>query len=230
MNTNGVVIILIFVFFVTSKNSFAQSTHHYGILPAINVNVNINSKWSYNFKHESRHRIISKSANGLTLTHYDFILSDFSSIVSKKIGLNGRISGGYLLRLEENEIFHRFIQQYAKTQKYSAFRIAHRYVLDQTLRQNEIAEFRSRYRLTLEFPLNGMSVDGNEYYIKLSNEYLLSAQNERANLETRLIPTIGYALNDKHKLELGLDYRFASIFSDVKRNNYWLTLNLFINI
>ncbi|WP_345795480.1 DUF2490 domain-containing protein [Algoriphagus sp. CAU 1675] len=173
-----------------------------------------------------------KDINGDTDSDYDFSLIDFTSIASKKVGLNSRISVGYLIRIrDDGEINHRFIQQYAFTQKLNSFRLAHRFVSDQTTSKSEPIEFRLRYRIVAEIPLNGHSVDIKELYLKLGNEYLGSFQQENgANLETRLLPFLGYVINDNHKFEIGLDYRIGSLLNQPTRHSYWMNINWFIEI
>ena len=135
-----------------------------------------------------------------------------------------------MIRFEEGVLIHRSIQHYVVVQKLSGFRLAHRFLTDQTFSVNEEPKFRLRYRISSELPFNGESVDPGEYYLKINNEYINSLQVKKYDLEIRLIPLIGYGISERFKIETGLDYRVNSFLTNKTRNSYWMTLNFFIGI
>jgi len=208
----------------------AQSTYQFCALPSLNLNKKLNNDWSLNTKLESRQLFQQGEINGTTDKEYNYVLTDLSLIAANKVGLNSRIAGGYLIRFEEGEIFHRLIQQYVIVQKLSGWRLAHRIMSDQTFSKIEKPEIRFRYRITSEIPLNGESVDPGEFYLKLNNEYINSFQAKEYDLEIRLIPLLGYDITDNFKIESGLDYRVNSFLNNSTRHSYWMTFNLFIEI
>lgn len=209
---------------------FAQSTYQFGGLPSVNLNKKLKNDWSLNTKIESRQVFQRGEINGSSDKEYNYVLTDLSLIAAKKVGLNSRIAGGYLIRFEDGDFFHRFIQQYVIVQKLSGWRLAHRISSDQTFSKIEKPEIRFRYRITSEIPLNGESVDPGEFYLKLNNEYVNSFQVLEYDLEIRLIPLLGYDIKDNFKIESGLDYRVNSFFNNSTRHSYWMTFNLFIDI
>lgn len=213
-----------------SNTALSQSTYQFGGLPSLNLNNKLKNDWSLNFKIESRQMLQKGTYNGNIDKGFEYILTDFSFITTKKVGLNSRISGGYLIRFRDGEVIHRSIQQFAIIQKMPNFRLAHRVVTDQTFSSAEATEFRLRYRLTAEIPLNGQSVDLKEFYLKINNEYLNSVQDSEYDLEIRLVPLLGYAIKDNHKIEFGLDYRVNSFLNNTARHSFWMSLNWFIDI
>lgn len=208
----------------------AQSTYQVGGLPSINLNYKLKNDWSFNFKIESRQLLQRGTFNGGSDKNYKYVLTDFSLIAAKKVGLNSRISGGHLFRFREGNAIHRLIQQYTVTQKLPRFRLAHRFVTDQTFSHAEATAYRLRYRLATEIPLNGQSADPKEFYLKISNEYVNSIQNADYDLEIRFVPLLGYAITEKHKIEVGLDYRVNSFLNQYARHSFWTSLNWFIEI
>jgi hypothetical protein len=196
----------------------AQESPRVGALPSANFNWQVRKDWSVNAKIESRH---SQNQPGLT---------DLSWIAAKNTGLNARLAGGYLIRFEEGERVHRFIQQYAFVQRLRGFRLAHRWVSDQSLSTIEKPRIRFRYRLATELPLNGKSVDPGEFYLKLNHEYLNSLQARAYDLEIRWVPVLGYALAENLKIESGLDYRIDSFLKGSAEQVYWLTFNVFLDL
>jgi hypothetical protein len=230
LNTKITLLVVIICLIQVSNNTFGQSTFQLGGLPSLNFNKKLKNDWSLNSKIESRLLFQRGEINGDIDKNFNYVLTDFSLIGAKKIGLNSRIAGGYLIRLDDGDLFHRFILQYVIVQKLSGFRLAHRFLGDHTISASEKHEFRLRYRITSEIPLNGESVDQGEFYLKLNNEYINSLQAKEYDLEIRLIPLIGYDVSEKFKIETGLDYRLNSFLTNNTRHSFWMTLNFFIEL
>lgn len=230
MNTNIKFITIILLLLSFQNISFSQTTYRFGLLPTLNLNKKLRQGWSFNTKLESRQLLQRGTYGGESDKEYDYVLTDLSGIVAKKVGLNSRIAGGYLIRLEDGLFSHRFIQQYVLVQKLLGWRLAHRLSSDQTFSKAESPEYRLRYRITSEIPLNGQSVDSKEFYLKISNEYLNSLQEKKYNIEIRFIPLLGYNMNYTFKIEVGLDYRVSSFLHNSTRHSYWISFNLFIDI
>ncbi len=230
MNTKTQLLFILCLWFSFSITTSAQSSYQVGILPSINLNYKLKKDWSLNFKIESRQLLERGTFDGDIDKGYEYVLTDYSLIAAKKVGLNSRISGGYLFRFREGKATHRFIQQYTTTQKLSRLRLAHRVVTDQTFSPAESTEYRLRYRLVVEIPLNGQSADPKEFYLKIGNEYLNSIQATAYDLEMRLVPLLGYALGENHKIEGGLDYRVNQFLNQSARHSFWLSLNWFIDL
>lgn len=203
--------------FPGSSVLLSQDRYRIGLLPQVNVNLPLATNWRLNTKVESR-PLISAGEWGSQLSDFEYRLTDLSILAARKIGPGQSISGGYLLRSLPGEFRHRLIQQYAFTQTFSAFRLGHRLVSDQTFAPTAPTIIRFRYRLSFELPFNGQSVDPAEFYLKLSHEYLNILQSRTYDLEIRGMPTLGYLISDHSKLELGLDYRIGSFLKDRTRH------------
>ncbi len=230
MNTKVIICIPVLMLMLLQPSVFAQSTYRLGVLPALNLNKKLKNDWSLNAKLESRQLFRKGEIGGDSDNDYEYVLTDLSVIAAKKVGLNSRIAGGYLVRIEDGGLSHRLIQQYVIVQKLSRWRLAHRISSDQTFSETEEPEFRFRYRITSEIPLNGETVDPTEFYIKLNNEYVNSFQADEYDLEIRLISLLGYDISENFKMETGLDYRVSSFLSHTTRHSYWMTFNVFIDI
>lgn len=230
MNTSRQTIFLVVLCIQFSGVVFSQQTYQVGLLPSINLNSKLKNDWSLNTKLESRQLLQRGLWNDSVLENYNYVLTDLSLVAAKKVGLNGKLAGGYLIRLENGEAIHRIIQQYTTVQRMSGYRLAHRVLADQTISSSERPIFRLRYRLTAEIPLNGESVDVRECYVKLNNEYVNSVQANHYDLEIRVIPLLGYGINDRHKIELGLDYRVTHLFDNNTSQSFWTTLNWYVEI
>mgnify|MGYP005849244377 CR=1 FL=1 len=208
----------------------AQNTYQLGILPGLNINKSLKKNWWVNTRVESRQLFQRGEKRGTTEKAYNYVLTDWSVVAAKKVGLNARVAGGYLIRFEEGEVFHRFVQQYTVVQKLLGFRLAHRFLSDQTISKKEAADIRLRYRITAEIPLNGKSVDVKEFYVRMNNEYVNSFQANEYDLEIRLVPLLGYVIARHFKIEGALDYRVNGFIQNKTRHSYWFALNLFVDL
>lgn len=207
-----------------------QNVYRAGLLPAVNVNYSLNSDWSLNLKGESRQELLEGNFDGVSEGEYNYVLTDFALLAARKLGLSAKVAGGYLIRFREGDVIHRAIQQYTYVQDLYSFRLAHRLSADQTFSPSEATEFRLRYRLASEIPLNGVSADPKEFYLKISNEYLNSLQDSEYDLEIRLVPLLGYTFSDKHQIELGVDYRVNSFINDEASHRFWTSINWYIDL
>lgn len=212
---------IIFIFCALSAISNAQSSYQYGIIPSINLHKKIPGNWATNFKIESRQSIYKQ------VLKYDYLLTDVSLIVTKRIATNITVGGGYLLRAEDDKFKNRTIQQISFSKKYPGFRMAHRIMTDQTFEKNENTELRLRYRISSEIPLEGQSIDVKEFYLKINNEYLNSLQGVDYDLEVRGVVLLGYSVSALNDVEIGIDYRLDSFVSGNPRNRTWLSINFF---
>jgi len=57
---------------------------------------------------------------------------------------------------------------------------------------------------------------------------LNSMQDNVYDLEFRIVPNIGYAINKQQKIELGLDNRFESFINNQTSLISWITINWFL--
>lgn len=197
-----------------------------GILPAVNLNAKLDDTWRLNLRIESRQALATGAGEFPSDFKYRYLLTDYSAMVSRKIGLNNTLAGGYLVRVEDDARAHRLIQQFTIMQRFASFRLAHRFSTDQTF-GDEQPVFRLRYRAAVELPLNGQTVDAGESYIKFNHEYLLEWQGGATAVEMRIVPFYGYAIDKKNKVEVGIDYRRAILGTQAQHATYWLSLGWF---
>jgi len=221
-------ILIVILIINLSTFCFAQSSYQFGILPALNLNKQLPADWKLNFKIESRQELKSGLFEVPSEFQYNYILSDFSLLAAKKIGINKSLAIGYLTRFRNNEIIHRSIQQFIISKSYAGLKLGHRFSTDQTYQKEKATKYRLRYRLTTRFSMNGQSVDPKEFYLKINNEYLNAWQGPDYDFEIRIVPHLGYLFSNKQKLELGLDYRLDSFLKSPSRNKFWIVINCYL--
>ena len=218
------IICLCFIVVVSSAQDY-----RFGTMSTVNLNKNIGKEWAINLKWQSRQLVQQGDFGASKDVGFDYLLSDFSVLASKRTGFNNRITGGYQLRSRDEQYVHYFIFQYVMLRAYSNFRMAYRFAADQAFVEQELDKFRFRYRMTMELPLNGEAVDVKELYLKINNEYLNSFDGGELDLEIRLAPMLGYVFDDMNKFEFGLDYRLDSIIEGA-RNNFWLSVGWYLKL
>lgn len=200
--------------------SVAQPSVTAGFLPKINLTTGLNDQTRLNASVESRGLFYDKLAEESSALQY--VLTDFTVLVSRSTGFRTALNLGYTLRLANGETIHRTIQQFNLVRNLDAGRLAHRFATDQTFSPSESPVFRARYRITFERPLSGDEVDEKEFYFKMGNEYLGIYQVENTDLEIRLIPLFGYEINAQSKVEFGVDYRISEFLtSPYPESQFW---------
>lgn len=230
MNIKLKITFLIISSFYFSSHVFSQTTLQVGLMPSVNYNKKVNSQWSFNGRIESRQLLRHGTWNDEAGTRYEYALTDLSALAAYKTGFNTRAAAGYLIRFRDGSLVHRFIQQFTMLKKLFGFRLAHRFVTDQTFCRCEAPEFRLRYRISTEIPLDGEVVDAGELYVKINNEYLHSLQASEYDLELRLVPVLGFDIKNMYKVEAGLNYRVNGFIHDKTRHSFWMMLNFFIDM
>jgi hypothetical protein len=230
LSTSRKFTLLIACFGWMTTSVLAQTAYQVGTLPAINFNKKLKNDWSVNLKVETRQIYQTGTFSGDFDRTFNYQLSDFTIVGAKKVGFYGRVGAGYLLRFREGRIVHRINQQYNYTREYSWTRLSHRILTDQTFFANEGPDFRLRYRISSQTPLNGQTLDRKELYLKVNNEYVNNIQEGEYNLEIRLIPMLGYVINKQNKVEAGFDYRLNSVVSEGINHRFWLALNWYIEL
>jgi hypothetical protein len=88
--------------------------------------------------------------------------------------------------------------------------------------------FRFRYRLALDFPLQGEKLDIGESYFIGTGEFLWSmTKNRNPELDHRWSAQIGWMLVKSTKLQLGLEYRFDQFNTTLNQKLFLLTTAVF---
>ncbi|MFT7363244.1 MAG: hypothetical protein ACI9UV_001442, partial [Algoriphagus sp.] len=134
---------------------------------------------------------------------------------------------GVFHRFQEGSDANRIIQQFGLFQRRRNLRILHRFRTDQTFTKGEKVEVRLRYRLALEIPLNGATLDPGEYYLAISNEPIFSYQARAVELENRVIFSLGKLIQNGKRLEWSVDYRTDGYVEKSLRTRLWAKFGYF---
>ena len=198
----------------------AQQNLDLGFLPKVVISkkINDNVKWVNSIENRN---ILYDDEYQLT-----YNLVDVSSILSLKTNLNQSFNLGYIFRLKDGDAIHRLFQHYNFVNNFTSLKLGHRFAFEQFFQVGEKVDYRVRYRISLEKPLNGERVDVKEFYLKLGNEYLY----DFVSPEIRLTPYLGYRVSEKDRLEFGVDYRLSDFTENATQNNFWLRVTWYYNL
>lgn len=206
----------------------SQSVTNVGVIPKLNIKKKFENLWSVNLELAPRVELAEGGSLSTVENSTFYTLTDITTIVSRTVGVGNSIGAGYVTRIEEDQnTAHRFVQQYVFIDYRGIHRIAHRFRTDQTFREGSVPTFRARYRISSDIALRGQTVDPNEFYFKISNEYLGILRDQANDIEIRLTPTLGYNFKNKNKVEIGLDYRIDSFINSSPDHRYWIQVGYY---
>lgn len=221
---------LIFIAFTFLANStLAQSELTYGFLPEISISHRWAEKWRLGTQIESMQQSFVYQ-NQQKQEGYKYIRTDITPLLTYQLNPNWGVGLGALTRFENKDFVFRSIQQITSNKRSASTRIGHRLRTDQTFEPNEKIRLRLRYRFSLEVPLQGQSLNDQEFYTLTSIEQIAIYQTANADWEQRLSAVLGYYFNSNHKLEFGLDYRLDNFLNEAGRHRLWTMLNYYLNL
>lgn len=206
----------------------AQGQMSVGVMPTVNVQSKEWNLWKANMKVEGRHLFFDDVLEGIE-GPAGLSTVDASIVFSNKVGYNKTIAIGYLSRFRDNRFINRTMQQVIIGGRIGKVDVKHRIAADQTFHPDIHTIYRLRYRIGGGIATQGEKVDPGEFYFKLNNEYLFILEDTVGDIELRLTPFIGYMLNDQHKYEVGVDYRFAAFVHGAYEHDFWLSLNWYLS-
>ncbi|MBD3629425.1 DUF2490 domain-containing protein [Cyclobacterium sp.] len=204
---------------------------NFGLFPEFQIGFNATEKLKVTGKIESQHGMVDKVENSDAKYGYYHNQTDFQGFLGTSINPFVAITGGYQYRLESgSENSHRSIQQVSILQRKGNFKIGHRIRTDQTFAPNDPVEFRLRYRISYEIPIEGQSLDPGEFYLVFSDEPIYSIQSGESGLENRVVAALGHFSKGKQKFQAGIDYRTDRFFDDAFRQRTWFKFGWYLKL
>lgn len=219
------------IFALITQFGIAQTRTYSGFFPEAQLTFSPVKKLKLTTKVESQHGLLSRDESANNEWKYYHDRTDFQGFAGTSINPFTSVDVGYQYRWDGGgENSHRSIQQIGYVQPKSGFRLGHRFRTDQTFSPTEKPEFRARYRIAFDIPLDGQKVDPGEYYFVASNEPIFGLQDGIFKIENRLVGSLGYYFGPKQKLEAGIDYRTDDFLEGGLRQRIWLKVGWYVNI
>lgn len=227
----GLLFFIAFLCFWSS--SVAQKKVFFGgFFPEIAISHPVTKKLKGTFKIESQHIQFDDRLVEGSRWEYEHYRTDFQGFLGGKLNPFWKVAVGYQFRWEgSGPNHHRAIQQITFLQKLRGLRVGHRLRLDQTFfNTGKKALYRTRYRLGIEIPLAGQSLDPGELYLIASDEVIHALSEGESEIEHRLSIALGCYFGPKAKLQLGPDWRTDRFIAPGFRHRLWLKAGCFLNL
>jgi hypothetical protein len=200
-----------------------------GIFPEVSLTKKLNDQYKLNFKIENQEVIFDNRDENSANPQFTHYRTDLMMFFDRSIRPGVSVALGVFHRFQDNEDANRIIQQLAILQRLRVLRINHRFRTDQTFTKNDDFEFRFRYRLSLEIPLEGAELDPGEYYMVVSEEPIFSVKGGQFEIENRTAVALGKLFTSQEKLEWGIDYRTDGYIQEGFRTRLWGKISYFYN-
>lgn len=204
-----------------------SQTFFSGVFPEVSLTKKLSNENRINFKIENQEILFDNRMGDVESIQFTHYRTDLMAFHDWRLNSTKSMAIGVFYRFQDGADAKRLIQQYALIQRLRNLRLSHRFRTDQTFAKQEKIEVRFRYRLALEIPLNGMTLDPGEHYFVISNEPIFSLQNKEFELENRFVFGLGKLYSKGQKLEWSIDYRTDGFIQNDLRTRLWLKIGYF---
>lgn len=219
---------------VLTSNVYGQPI--VGVQPSVLLGGPLQNDFTYHLLFQSE-AILSEQLNQGTPVNREIITNDFAGSLAYQFRPEIQFSATFLFRLRDpytdggNEL--RPQQIVVLTQQGRKIRIRHRFRLEQrwikSTRESTRPDFdfRLRYRLSTDLPLNGERLDVGEWYLNINSEVLLTPTQIDwvRRWDYRIYNGIGYQMTASQRIEPGIELRTREDISGHRQNrmNFRLT-------
>jgi hypothetical protein len=136
----------------------------------------------------------------------------------RRISPSKSLAAGYLYRkvtpLEDRTSHeHRFTIQFTQQTTWGEHQVSQRVRAEERIRPSGNVH-RFRYRAGIRTPLQGERLDPGERYLLTQNEMLGSFSDNPFSGENRISAHLGFLLENRQRVEIGLQHRAERLFTD----------------
>ncbi|SHG13658.1 outer membrane insertion C-terminal signal [Salegentibacter echinorum] len=224
---NHLLIFLIAILFF-NQDLKAQDNVELLIEPEFSIDLDTKTQWTHSFGIASRDIIFEEKQFHFNAQHIE--LSHFTGY---KLDDANKVSLGVRYRFKE--IFHdaktdelRIVEQFSHGIKKENLKIGHRLRIEQRI--TDITRNRTRYRFSLEFPLNNAIEPRKVFSLKTSAEALwMIGKKIPTTYEQRLSISVGKEIGVKTDLDFGIQYRLSD-YTHHPEHRFFLTTGLNVTI
>lgn len=194
----------------------AQDVQLYGGIPGILLKSDINDQLAYSLNFSSEINFISRMVGDQSFPA-EILNLNLEGALSYDYDPNLNLTAGLLYRLRNPFTGAAFElrpwQQLTTLSRLEKYRVRNRFRAEQRWVESSDGTYdfdlRLRYRLSADFPLQGLRLDDKEFYLNLSSEVLITATAAQPLYfwENRNYLGIGYRINSRNRIEPALDFR-----------------------
>ena len=205
--------LILLLFLLSSSQLFSQFENYLRWEPSVLINFKNDTRWSYNLSIVNRDRF-KTPLNSSEYEHHEMNL--FASyIIDRKKIVTGGIRFRHLDPFDDEPGFeNRISEQIAFINKVGSNRVVHRLRSEQRFKNNNF-DITIRYRPSFDVPLNGTTIDPDEFYFLVYNEIIWQIDNDApSEFENRITAGLGYYFSRTLKFQADIQYRISDIGLD----------------
>ena len=219
-------------FFLLSLALEAQDRSLIGWLPGVQFSGKLTERLEY-FAQLGSETIVFEQLAGTSRRAPEMLTLDLTGGLHAELGPNWDLAASLLVRSRkpfsgEAGAEIRPWQQLTYIVRFGKYRLRNRLRAEQRFIQAEKGEefgfdLRLRYRLSLDFPLEGERLDQRECYLNTSAEWLLTPTRERAVFYSnpRAYLGLGYRFSERTRLETGPEFRTRNVDEAGNDQHIW---------
>ena len=219
---NRVILSSVIIVILFSFHSTAQDRNFLGWQPTFLLQKKFDEKTNLFLQFNTELNLLEKKYANRNFPS-EVTLMDIRPGFSTDLNPNLNIAGCFVFRLrrpfsEDVTTELRPWQQLTFIHRINKYRVRNRLRTEQRwIRRNESKPYefdlRTRYRLSIDFPLQGERLDNKEFYLNSSYELLVTPTIDDAFFfrNNRTYVGIGNKINDKNKLEFGLEWQHENL-------------------
>ncbi len=202
--------------------------------PEFSTTYRLNDRWQVNGKLVSFSTFARPGPEG-TVGNYQLNNLEIRGFGTYRFLNRTSLSIGYMYRVvdpfeEVNGYEHRLMEQTAFITRLGPYRLGNRIRFEQRWRSTVFVH-RWRYRLSVDWPLMGESLDPRELYLIASEEILWSFGKSVNNFgENRTTGGLGWFVSPTTKFEAHMQYRITGINSGSAFDMLLFITTMYINI
>jgi hypothetical protein len=212
--------------------AMTQDVQVFGFVPNIQVDGKLTNRLDYFFQTGGEIHFLERT-DGQSENAAEWLTFDLAGGVSFDAGPDWNLAASLVARRRSpfsgaagKEL--RPWQQATHIARFGKYRLRNRLRAEQRFVQRQDGDefefdLRLRYRLSLDFPLDGERLDDREFYLNTSAEWLLTPTRERAFFyhNPRGYVGLGYRFNEKNRLETGPEFRTRNAEDDGSDEHIW---------
>jgi hypothetical protein len=214
-------------------NIAAQNLAFYGLLPAWNQTGRISNKFSYNFFISTTIDAFDRTIDNIKYPAMDFQLYIQPSIIYVH-NANFNLAASYTY--QRNNPFtanysneHRLWQQAIYSHRIGKSRMAHRLRFEERFIEDRLTgqypfSTRLRYQISFKMPLQGKTIDNNEFYFNTYNESYLSLTGNKNAVYSENWTYAGFGFNTTKAGSIEIGYLFQVLVRDPQKDLRFLNL------
>ncbi len=232
--------LLLLTVLLTGTCLSAQNELVLGFLPNVQVEGRLSDRLDYFLQSGSEMTFFDKTGGEALQSGASILNLDLAPGITFDLGTKWNMAAAFVARRrnpfsEAPGAEFRPWQQATYIMRLGKYRLRNRFRAEQRFTKREKGDefelnHRLRYRISVDFPLNGDRLDDKELYFNSSAEWLVTLPRDRFFFyrNTRGSANLGYQFNKQNRLETGLELRSQNLNDAGDVGQTWFLRTTFV--